>query len=148
MNGPLVLCREITRQGVYICSQISTIEQYAMRAFADALEAIPLALAENSGLRPIETVAGVKAQQVADGTSSLGIDCLGRGTNGTSLNVFPVLLLFTPFLCTFLCTDMRQQNVIETLAGKKQQISLATQLVKMIFKIDDIRSPGGGEMPV
>ena len=118
-----------------------------MRAFADALEAIPLALAENSGLRPIETVAGVKAQQVADGTSLLGIDCLGRGTNGTSLSVFPVLL-FTPFLCAFLCTDMRQQNVIETLAGKKQQISLATQLVKMILKIDDIRSPGGGEMPI
>ncbi len=40
------------------------------------------------------------------------------------------------------CTDMKQQNVIETLIGKKQQISLATQLVKMILKIDDIRSPG------
>ena len=58
-----------------------------MRAFADALEAIPLALAENSGLRPIETVAGVKAQQVADGSSCLGIDCLGRGTNGANLSV-------------------------------------------------------------
>ena len=34
------------------------------------------------------------------------------------------------------------QHVIETLLAKKQQISLATQLVKMILKIDDIRSPG------
>lgn len=35
---------------------------------------------------------------------------------------------------------MKAQNVIETLNSKKQQISLATQLVKMILKIDDIRS--------
>ena len=38
--------------------------------------------------------------------------------------------------------DMRVQHVIETLVSKRQQISLATQLVKMILKIDDIRSPG------
>merc|ERR1711920_828881 len=35
---------------------IKTIEQYAFRAFADALEQIPLALAENSGLAPIQTL--------------------------------------------------------------------------------------------
>lgn len=35
---------------------------------------------------------------------------------------------------------MRDQHVIETLIGKKQQISLATQLVKMILKIDDVRA--------
>lgn len=39
-------------------------------------------------------------------------------------------------------TDMKTQHVVETLIAKKQQISLATQLVKMILKIDDIRSPG------
>ncbi len=38
---------------------------------------------------------------------------------------------------------MKSQNVIETLTSKKQQISLATQLVKMILKIDDIRSVEG-----
>lgn len=36
---------------------------------------------------------------------------------------------------------MKVQNVIETLASKTQQISLATQLVKIILKIDDVRSP-------
>ena len=46
------------------------------------------------------------------------------------------------FMTTMLFSDMKEQNVIETLIGKKQQISLATQLVKMILKIDDIRSPG------
>lgn len=41
--------------------------------------------------------------------------------------------------------DMKQQHVIETLIGKKQQISLATQMVRMILKIDDIRKPGESE---
>ena len=61
--------------------QISTLEQYAMRAFADALEAIPMALAENSGMHPIETVAGVKAQQLNEGNPCLGVDCTGKGTH-------------------------------------------------------------------
>lgn len=39
-------------------------------------------------------------------------------------------------------TDMRSQHVLETLIGKRQQIMLATQLVRMILKIDDIRTPG------
>jgi T-complex protein 1 subunit epsilon len=41
--------------------------------------------------------------------------------------------------------DMKAQSVIETLIGKRQQISLATQLVRMILKIDDIRLPGESE---
>ncbi|KAE9405076.1 T-complex protein 1 epsilon subunit [Gymnopus androsaceus JB14] len=53
--------------------EIPTIEQYAMRAFASALDAIPLALAENSGLSPIETLAGCD--------SHIGIDCSGKGNN-------------------------------------------------------------------
>lgn len=47
------------------------------------------------------------------------------------------------FVCS--STDMKQQHVIETLIGKKQQILLATQVVKMILKIDDIRSQGQSE---
>ena len=39
---------------------------------------------------------------------------------------------------------MKEQNVIETLHSKKQQILLATQVVKMILKIDDVRSPDDG----
>ena len=46
----------------------------------------------------------------------LGVDCNDVGTN-----------------------DMRQQNVFETLIGKKQQLMLATQVCKMILKIDDVR---------
>lgn len=99
--------------------KISTLEQYAMRSFADALESIPMALAENSGLAPIQTVAELKSRQIKENNSRLGVDCLQSGT-----------------------CDMKTQNVIETLIGKKQQIYLATQLVRMILKIDDIRAPG------
>ena len=90
-----------------------------MRSFADALESIPMALAENSGLAPIQTVAELKSRQIKESNPRLGVDCLQSGT-----------------------CDMKSQNVIETLIGKKQQIYLATQLVRMILKIDDIRVPG------
>ncbi len=53
-----------------------------MRAYADALESVPMALAENSGLNPIETLANVKSQQIAEGNATLGIDCMQAGTNG------------------------------------------------------------------
>nr|XP_004227340.1 T-complex protein 1 subunit epsilon-like [Ciona intestinalis] len=96
-----------------------SLEQYAMRAYGQALETVPLALAENSGLHPIQTLSDVRAEQVNKSNPYLGIDCLQKGTN-----------------------DMKQQHVLETLVGKKQQISLATQLVRMILKIDDVRSPG------
>lgn len=53
-----------------------------MRAFSAALDAVPLALAENSGLSPIETLTDVKSRQVQEGNSRLGIDCLSKGDNG------------------------------------------------------------------
>jgi len=99
--------------------KIKSIEQYSFRAFADALEAIPLSLAENSGLDPIQTLTETKASQVANKNSAIGVNCLDKGTN-----------------------DMKKQNVIESLHSKKSQILLATQLVKMILKIDDVRSFG------
>jgi len=99
---------------------IKTIEQYAFRAFADALESVPLALAENCGLNPIQTLTEIKAKQVSEGNSALGVNCMELASG-----------------------DMKQQAVIETLHSKKSQIQLASQLVKMILKIDDIRSPSG-----
>lgn len=97
---------------------ISTLEQYAFRAFSDALEAIPMALADNSGLAAVDALAEAKASQLAQKNPALGIDCMNVGT-----------------------LDMKSQNVIESLKSKTQQILLATQLVKMILKIDDVRSP-------
>jgi T-complex protein 1 subunit epsilon len=59
------------------------LEQYAFRAFSDALESVPLALAENSGLSPIHTLTEVKARQVKENNPALGIDCMLKGTSGT-----------------------------------------------------------------
>jgi T-complex protein 1 subunit epsilon len=95
--------------------QTAGIEQYAIRAFADALEDVPMALAENSGLNPIESLSAVRAQQIAEKNPRLGIDCNSSGTN-----------------------DMKEQQVFETLIGKQQQLQLATQVVRMILKIDDV----------
>ena len=58
------------------------LEQYAMRAFADALDSVPMALAENSGLSPIETLASIKSRQVREKNSRLGVDCMQSGSNG------------------------------------------------------------------
>jgi T-complex protein 1 subunit epsilon len=94
------------------------IEQYAMRAFSDALEAVPTALAENSGLSPIEVVTSLKNRIATESNPHLGVDCMGNGTN-----------------------DMRTAGVFEGLHSKCQQLQLATQVTKMILKIDDVFTP-------
>jgi hypothetical protein len=58
------------------------LEQYAMRAFADALDQVPMALAENSGLSPIETLANIKSRQAKEKNTRLGVDCMQTGSNG------------------------------------------------------------------
>lgn len=61
--------------------KIKGVEQYAVRAFADALEEIPLTLAENSGHPPIEYVSKVREQQIAQGSAFYGVDAMHTGTN-------------------------------------------------------------------
>ena len=58
-----------------------------MRSFAVAMEAIPLALAENSGYNPIQTVAEIKSRQVTESNPRLGIDCMNKGFNGKLLMI-------------------------------------------------------------
>ena len=53
-----------------------------MRAFSDALDSIPMALAENSGLSSIQTVANIKSRQIGPSNSRLGIDCMQTGDCG------------------------------------------------------------------
>lgn len=77
--------------------KISSIEQYAYRAFADALESVPLALAENSGLSPIDTLTQVRARQIKENNPALGIDCMLVGTNGKLFCLF-VIFIFLYFV--------------------------------------------------
>jgi T-complex protein 1 subunit epsilon len=64
---------------------VSTLEQYAMRGFADALETIPMALAENSGLNAIDQLTTVKSRQLAEKNPFLGVDCMEKGTHGMAV---------------------------------------------------------------
>jgi hypothetical protein len=70
-----------------------------MRAFADALDSVPMALAENSGLSPIETLANIKSRQAKEGNTRLGVDCMQTGSNGECtvsylLHLFHTLSIF------------------------------------------------------
>ena len=56
-----------------------------MRAFSQALEDIPMALAENSGLSPIACVSSVKAAQVETNNPYLGVDCMCSGEISASV---------------------------------------------------------------
>lgn len=101
------------------------LEQYAMRAFSEALDAVPMALAENSGLNSISTLAEVKSQQVKAGPENrgrLGVDCMGRGDN-----------------------DMKSAFVIDPLISKKQQLQLATQLCRMVLKVNNVIVSGADD---
>lgn len=98
------------------------IDQYAFRAYATALDAIVMTLAENSGMAPIETLSSLKAKQVTENSSRMGVDCLGKGSH-----------------------DMKELFVVDPLIGKKQQLLLATQLTRMILKINDVIISGKDE---
>lgn len=118
------------------------LEQYAMRAFADALDSVPMALAENSGLNPIQTLASIKSRQVKEKNSRLGVDCMQTGSNGkSSLNLLPR----SGFVLTWMTTDMRENFVIDPLIGKRQQLLLATQLCRMVLKINNVIIAGSDE---
>ena len=98
--------------------KIEGIEQYAVRAFADALEEIPMTLAENSGFNPIDYLQKIKKMQIEENNPFIGVDAMNTGTN-----------------------NMFEQGIFESVMSKKQQFQLATQVVKMILKIDDVIAP-------
>jgi chaperonin GroEL (HSP60 family) len=99
--------------------------QLAVVKFADALDQIPLNLAENAGMDPIDTMTELRAKQ-SKGAKWTGVDA--RNT---------------------VVTDMFKQNVLEPLVVKQQIIKSATEVVSMLLRIDDViagtksRGPAG-----
>ncbi|MBS7623473.1 TCP-1/cpn60 chaperonin family protein [Candidatus Bathyarchaeota archaeon] len=102
-------------------------EQLAVMAFADALEGIPLALAENAGLDPVDILVELRARHDR-GQVWAGIDPFG----GT-------------------VRDMRKAGVLEPLSVKAQAVASAIEAACMILRIDDVvaagRSGGGPSPP-
>ncbi|MCJ2533181.1 MAG: TCP-1/cpn60 chaperonin family protein [Candidatus Thermoplasmatota archaeon] len=101
-------------------------EQMAIDAFANALEVVPTALAENAGLDPIDVLIELRKAHKS-GKVYAGINVL-----------------------TGKVTDMKREKVFEPLRVGKQGISSATDAAVMILRIDDViasKSGAGGKSP-
>jgi len=84
------------------------------RAFAEAMEVIPSTLAENSGMHPISLVTELRKRH-AEGHKYDGINAK-KG-----------------IIC-----NMYEENVVQPLLVSSSALSLASECVRMILKIDDI----------
>ncbi len=96
-------------------------EQLAAEAFASAMEIIPRALAENSGLDPIDILVDLRKAH-EEGKTTYGV------------NVFEGKV-----------TCMKESGVLEPLRVKSQAISSATEVAIMILRIDDVIAAKGLE---
>ncbi|XP_071553797.1 T-complex protein 1 subunit delta [Temnothorax nylanderi] len=90
------------------------IDAYCIKAFANALEVIPSTLAENAGLNPIATVTDLRNRH-AKGEVTAGIN-VRKGA----------------------ITNILEENVIQPLLVSTSSITLASETVCSILKIDDI----------
>ena len=114
-------------------STLSGRTQLAAERFADGVEEIAIALAENAGMDPLDTQAQLRAKS-ALAKPRYGVDVV----NGK-------------------VADMAAKDVYEPLKVKEQVINAATEASCMILRIDDviaaskpkegIPGPGGGPSP-
>ncbi|MEM3170615.1 MAG: TCP-1/cpn60 chaperonin family protein, partial [Candidatus Nitrosotenuis sp.] len=103
-------------------------EQLAVEKFAEALEAIPISLARNAGMNPIDAITQLRAKQSA-GEKYTGVDVI----NGSIGNIEKI-------------------DVLEPVRVKEQVIKSATETANMILRIDNVvavsRTPApSGQMP-
>jgi thermosome len=115
---------------------LSGREQLAVQKFAEAIEVIPLALAENAGMDPIDTLVELRAKH-SKGEKNVGINVLeGKVQDATKFSVY------------------------EPTVVKEQILAAATEAATMILRIDDVIAssktkapppspggPGGGGYP-
>ncbi|GBE18405.1 60 kDa chaperonin [archaeon BMS3Abin16] len=98
-------------------------EQLAIEAYADAMEVIPRALAENAGLDPIDVIVELRSENQKRG-AKIGIDVFDGKAK-----------------------DMYAEGIIEPLSVKTQAIDSSSEIAVMILRIDDLiaaSSLGGG----
>jgi len=112
---------ELARKLRQFGQTLSGREQLAVEEFASALEFIPITLAENAGLDPIEIITELKARHDA-------------GYEFAGLNLF-----------TNKVEDVLKARIIEPLKIKKQAISSATEVATMILRIDDVIASSGNK---
>src|SRR5579875_72502 len=95
-------------------NSLSGREQLAVQKYADALESIPLTLATNSGMDPIDTQVELRAKH-------------GQGKKWYGVNVLAGKV-----------GDLEAEEVYEPSAVKEQIIKSATEAASMILRIDDV----------
>ncbi len=89
-------------------------EQIAVNEFASAIEFIPITLAENAGLDPLDILTELRVNHEA-------------GNKNFGLNLFSGKI-----------EDTMIRGIIEPLKVKKQAISSASEVAMMILRIDDV----------
>ena len=109
-GAPEMIVAENLRQ---YASTLEGREQLAVRAFADAVESIPLTLAENSGFDPLDSLAALRAK-TGQG-KAFGLD-----------------------MATGQPTDMMAAGIVEPLKVKTQAIKSATEAATMVLRVDDV----------
>ena len=109
-GAPEMIVAENLRQ---YASTLEGREQLAVRAFADAVEAIPLTLAENSGFDPLDSLAALRAK-TGQG-KAFGLD-----------------------MATGQPSDMLAAGIVEPLKVKTQAIKSATEAATMVLRVDDV----------
>jgi chaperonin GroEL (HSP60 family) len=97
--------------------------QLAIQEFAEAIEIVPLTLAENAGLNQIDILSELRSRH-EKGEINSGIDVL-KGK----------------------VADMKKIEVFDPLRVKKQVIKSATEAATMILRIDDVISAGKAKAP-
>ncbi|ODV93813.1 hypothetical protein PACTADRAFT_71778 [Pachysolen tannophilus NRRL Y-2460] len=95
-------------------SKLSGVQQFCFKEFAEALEIIPTTLAENAGLNPIDIVTELRNKHVA-GEKNAGISVRRGGTINTL-----------------------EEHVLQPVLVSTSAITLASECVKSILRIDDI----------
>jgi len=106
---------------------LASRQQLAVEKYADAVESIPLALAENAGISLIDAQAELRTKSEGSSKARYGID------------VFKGKI-----------ADLSTRDIYEPLSVKNQVINSATEAACMILRIDDIISAGtpkGGAPP-
>ena len=109
-GAPEMIVAENLRQ---YASTLEGREQLAVRAFADAVESIPLTLAENSGFDPLDSLAALRAK-TGQG-KAFGLD-----------------------MATGQPSDMMAAGIVEPLKVKTQAIKSATEAATMVLRVDDV----------
>ncbi|MEM4176075.1 MAG: thermosome subunit beta [Nitrososphaeria archaeon] len=97
---------------------LSGREQLAVQKFAEAVEAIPLTIAENAGMDPIDTMVELRARH-SKGEVTAGVNALEGKVD-----------------------DVKNFGVYEPLIVKEQILAAATEAATMILRIDDVIAAG------